>query len=96
MLAKNILGIFILLFNTAGLGFLLFQGVQALKQGFSPGKPTPAPDLPKGGKTGLVPPPMIPDADDLLRDMDLSDLDDLDLDDLGLDDLDLEDLDQKK
>lgn len=83
MLFKNILGIGILLLNTAGLGYLIFQGVLALKQGFSSQKQTLTSGLLKGGKkTAPIPPSIIPDGEDLLKDMDLSDLDNLDLEDL--------------
>ena len=83
MLIKNIFGTFILLLNTAGLGYLFFLGIRALMKKFSTqgsidqGKVgQPLKKQPKINNDSIV-----PDEDDLLKDMDLSDLDNLNLDD---------------
>ncbi|OQY50726.1 MAG: hypothetical protein B6230_05820 [Desulfobacteraceae bacterium 4572_89] len=83
MLIKNIFGTFILLFNTAGLGYLFFLGSKTLMKRLS---------LPKGSNRDKTNQSMkkqtiiqnnniVPDEDDLLKDMDLSDFDNLNLDD---------------
>ena len=83
MAVKNIFGIIILILNAAGLGFMAFMGFQALINHFFP-KETPIPE-PGEGVPQKAPVMMsddiIPDEDDLLKDMDLSDLDNLNLDD---------------
>jgi hypothetical protein len=83
MAAKNFFGIMILILNAAGLGYLIFIGFQSLVSYF----------LPKEDKQDLdidTPPPkapliidedLIPNEDELLKDLDLSDLDNLNLDD---------------
>ncbi len=82
MVAKNIVGIAILLLNTAGLGYLLYQGILALVLTFSPEIEGPKPPQPLEKKEpAIVNDPIISDEEDLLKDMDLSDLDDLDLKD---------------
>ncbi|MEH0020095.1 MAG: hypothetical protein V6Z89_10595 [Desulfobacter sp.] len=83
MLAKNIFGSIILLLNTAGLGFLLYLGLLNLINHFFP-KPVeeePAPEPVRKREEIIIDEDMIPDQDDLLKDMDLSDLDNLNLDD---------------
>jgi len=89
MLIKNIFGTFILLLNTAGLGYLFFLGSKTLMKKFSPPKDV------EQSKTGqplkkqntlkkqnrIQNDYIVPDEDDLLKDMDLSDLDNLNLDD---------------
>jgi hypothetical protein len=82
MLVKNIFGILILLFNSIGLGYLIYCGALAvLGKNASPKKTEP--DIfPSEKKSALiVQEDIIGDEDDLLKDMDLSDLDDLNLDD---------------
>ena len=85
MLIKNIIGTLIILLNMAGVGYLFFIGIagsfrdrdadeqkefnNAASTGINAGQPL------------LIDENIIPDEDDLLKDMDLSDLDDLDLDD---------------
>lgn len=83
MLAKNILGIIILLLNAAGLGYLIFIGFQNLIHYFFPKEEVEEVELaPQPKKDPLViDEALIPDEDELLKDMDLSDLDNLNLDD---------------
>ena len=82
MITKNLLGTLILLLNAGGLGFLLYLGSLALLDRFFP-KPAEAEDLPAAVKKDPMhmDNDMMPDEDDLLKDLDLSDLDKLDLDD---------------
>ena len=83
MLLKNIFGIFILLLNAIGLGYLFFLGTRTQMENFS------STDSPSRDKTSqslkkqavIQNNNIIPDEDDLLKDMDLSDLDNLNLDD---------------
>ena len=83
MLLKKIIGILIILLNIAGLGFLLYLASLVLKDKFFPRKQiiavqkTPV----KKKRPKIINDDIIPDEDDLLKDMDLSDLDDLNLDD---------------
>lgn len=82
MTTKNILGIFILVCNTAGIGFLLYQGGLAVFHHFFPKEAEPEEtSQPIERQTVSIPDDNIPDDDDLLKDMDLSDLDNLNLDD---------------
>ncbi|MCP3944416.1 MAG: hypothetical protein GY710_23460 [Desulfobacteraceae bacterium] len=83
MLIKNVLGTFILLFNMAGLGYLLYLGIMAILEKLSPREkiqekipPPPAKETSTALENHII-----PDEDDLLKDMDLSDLDNLNLDD---------------
>lgn len=85
MLIKNIVGAIIVVLNMAGLGYLFFLGILGFLGhqdtdaqhdfndtaviGANPGHPV------------VIDEDIIPDEDDLLKDMDLSDLDSLDLDD---------------
>ena len=83
MATKEIIGIVILILNTAGLGFVVYMTALALVERFSP---SPEPqgltlDEKLKEKKPLVIDEDIPEEDDLLKDMDLSDLDDLNLDD---------------
>jgi hypothetical protein len=83
MLIKNIFGIIILLLNTAGLGYLFYLGTITLMEKISSNGTI---DLGKAGKPLKKKPQIhndniVPDEDDLLKDMDLSDLDNLNLDD---------------
>ncbi len=83
MLLKKIIGILIILLNIAGLGFLLYMVGMMLKDKFFPKKQIIAvqkPDI-KKKEPKIVNDDIIPDEDDLLKDMDLSDLDNLNLDD---------------
>jgi len=84
MLVKNFLGIFILLFNIIGLGCLLYLGVLAVLEKISSPKKTktePTSTEKKKSPPLVLKNSIIPDEDDLLKDMDLSDLDSLNLDD---------------
>ena len=84
MLAKNFFGILVLLFNIIGLGYLFYLGVLAVLEKISSSKKI---KVETGPPMKEKPPPfvikesIIPDEDDLLKDMDLSDLDNLNLDD---------------
>ncbi|MCD4676389.1 MAG: hypothetical protein K8S18_10400 [Desulfobacula sp.] len=83
MLLKKIIGILIIVLNIAGFGFLLYMAGLMLKDKFFPKKQiiavqkTPV----KKKEPEIVNDDIIPDEDDLLKDMDLSDLDNLNLDD---------------
>lgn len=87
MLIKNIVGTIIILLNMAGLGYLFFIKVVEFFENHD--NDTEAPEefnyVPTtGNHKGLpvvIDENIIPDEDDLLKDMDLSDLDNLDLDD---------------
>ncbi|WP_320042734.1 hypothetical protein [uncultured Desulfobacter sp.] len=85
MLIKNIVGTIIILLNMAGLGYLFFIGIASFFgdddiQGQEEYK-----DITETahhtGQPVEIDEDIIPDEDDLLKDMDLSDLDSLDLDD---------------
>ncbi|MBA3012518.1 MAG: hypothetical protein KKF12_18110 [Proteobacteria bacterium] len=83
MLAKNIFGILILLFNTIGVGYLIYLGTLSLLKRFAPNE-TIEENTGTAGKRKrpvIINDDIIPDEDDLLKDMDLSDLDNLNLDD---------------
>ncbi len=82
MLLKNFIGILIILLNIAGIGFLIYLLVKVVKKQFlsetsTQGQTAAAPVK----KAKIVNDDIIPDEDDLLKDMDLSDLDNLNLDD---------------
>ncbi|WP_139169080.1 hypothetical protein [Desulfobacula phenolica] len=83
MLPKKIIGIIIFL-NIAGFGFLLYIVGMILKDKFLQKKKDIAvlqePVKPEK-KPAIVNDDIIPDEDDLLKDMDLSDLEDLDFKD---------------
>ena len=82
MLAKNIFGILILLFNMAGLVFFLYLGTMAILEKISPKEKIQEDAAPIVKKPPIIlKDNIIPDEDDLLKDMDLSDLDNLNLDD---------------
>jgi len=83
MLVKNIFGIVILILNAAGVGFILFLGFQRIINHFFPKDEGPELDIeaPPPKKPLVINEDLIPDEDDLLKDMDLSDLDNLNLDD---------------
>jgi len=83
MLAKNIFGTLILLFNTIGMGYLIYLGILSLLKKFVPDE-TIKENTGTAGKRKrpiIINDNIIPDEDDLLKDMDLSDLDNLNLDD---------------
>ncbi|WDP88782.1 MAG: hypothetical protein HUN04_03145 [Desulfobacter sp.] len=85
MLAKNIVGIIILVLNIAGLGYMIYMAGLFLVNRFIPKEEveeevvTEAP-VRKNEKV-VIDEDIIPEEDDLLKDMDLSDLDNLNLDD---------------
>ncbi len=82
MLGKNIFGIIILTLNAVGLGFILYLVFQSIRNHFfhhDPADDLPAP--PKKKQQFIINDDILPDEDDLLKDMDLSDLDNLNLDD---------------
>lgn len=82
MLLKKIIGITIILLNIGGLGFLLFSFGMILKEKYFPDQAIDQ-SSPAGRKKDLdiSNDDIIPDEDDLLKDMDLSDLDNLNFDD---------------
>lgn len=84
MLLKKTIGIIIIVFNCCGLGFVFFCILKNLSEKLSNKQ---AIDLStkanlKKKSSKIVNDDIIPDEDDLLKDIDLSELDDLDLDDL--------------
>ncbi|MCG8550407.1 MAG: hypothetical protein MI799_08400 [Desulfobacterales bacterium] len=85
MLIKNIVGTLIILLNMAGLGYLFFIGITGLildddeKEQEAFGEITET--VHHTGQPVEIDEDIIPDEEDLLKDMDLSDLDNLDLDD---------------
>lgn len=83
MLAKNIFGILILLFNAVGLGYCIYLGSLSLLNISSRKKKNTTEEALVGKKNRpyIINDDIIPDEDDLLKDMDLSDLDNLNLDD---------------
>jgi hypothetical protein len=84
MLVKNTFGILILIFNAIGLGYLLYlASLFLLKIGSPQKKIKENPNSPAKRKKPqpILEESVIPDEDDLLKDMDLSDLDNLNLDD---------------
>ncbi len=80
---KKIIGSFIILFNIAGLGFVLYMvGLIVKDKFFSKKQIIAAQTRPTRKKEPrIMNDDIIPDEDDLLKDMDLSDLDNLNLDD---------------
>ena len=81
MLSKNIFGILILLFNAVGLGYCIYLGALSLFNIRSRKKNIPDALPEKKKRPIIINDDIIPDEDDLLKDMDLSDLDNLNLDD---------------
>ncbi|HGY11697.1 MAG: hypothetical protein DRH34_00310 [Deltaproteobacteria bacterium] len=83
MLLKKTIGTIIILLNIAGLGFLLYLAGLMLKEKFFPKKQIIAVQQTRVKKKNpkILNDNIIPDEDDLLKDMDLSDLDNLNLDD---------------
>ena len=83
MLLKKIIGILIIVLNVGGIGFILFNVGMILKDRYFPEKNTgdePA-RTSRDKEPAIKNDDIIPDEDDLLKDMDLSDLDNLDFDD---------------
>ncbi|MCP3874410.1 MAG: hypothetical protein GY699_14805 [Desulfobacteraceae bacterium] len=83
LLFKQIVGVLIILLNIAGLGFVLYMVAMMLKEKYFPQKQIVAVhDKPvKKKQPKIINDDIVPDEDDLLKDMDLSDLDNLNLDD---------------
>ena len=83
MLLKKIIGTLIIVLNIAGFGFVLYMVGLFLKDKFFPKRKMVV--LQKNTRDKKKPDIMnddiLPDEDDLLKDMDLSDLDNLNLDD---------------
>lgn len=85
MLIKNIVGATIILLNMAGLGYLFFLGISEFFGDHDTDEQEELNTVEKNGVNAgqpvVIDEDIIPDEDDLLKDMDLSDLDNLDLDD---------------
>ena len=84
MQAKNILGFIILILNIAGLGFVFYMVASSLIARFFPKEEQEAEQVPEAKprrEEVVIDEDIIPDDEDLLKDMDLSDLDNLNLDD---------------
>ncbi len=83
MAVKNFFGIMILILNAAGLGYLIFIGFQSLINHFFPKEEEEDLEIETQPKKEplIIDENLIPDEDELLKDMDLSDLDNLNLDD---------------
>ncbi|PIE62059.1 MAG: hypothetical protein CSA29_00090 [Desulfobacterales bacterium] len=85
MLAKNIVGTIIIVLNFAGIAFLLYElSLLLFNHFFAKGTAEDAVSnqLPaREAENVVIDKEIIPQEDDLLKDMDLSDLDTLDLDD---------------
>ncbi len=83
MLLKKIVGTLIIILNVAGLGFVLYMAGLFLKDKFFPKKEIVVvqKNSAKRKKPKIMNDDILPDEDDLLKDMDLSDLDNLDLED---------------
>jgi len=84
VLIKNIVGTIIILLNMAGLGYLFFIGISGFFEDYDADEQAEFNNVANtGNHTGqpvVIDEDIIPDEDDLLKDMDLSDLDSLDLD----------------
>ena len=85
MLIKNIVGTVIILLNMAGLGYLFFIGIAGFLENREENEQANFKNVIEPKKhmdqPVVIDENIIPDEDDLLKDMDLSDLDNLDLDD---------------
>nr|WP_319394017.1 hypothetical protein [uncultured Desulfobacter sp.] len=85
MLIKNIVGTLIILLNMTGLGYLFFIGIAGFFENHDKREQTSFKNVIEPKKhmdqPVVIDENIIPDEDDLLKDMDLSDLDNLDLDD---------------
>lgn len=82
MITKNVMGILILILNAGGLGYLVYLGTLTVIDHFFPRQGES--DLTSSSEKKdpmIINDDIIPEEDDLLKDMDLSDLDTLDLDD---------------
>lgn len=85
MAVKNILGIVILVLNLAGLGYIFYMACSSLVHHFFP-RTAPEQEVVPPKRTVkkemvVIDNDILPEEDDLLKDMDLSDLDNLNLDD---------------
>ena len=83
MLATKIIGIIIIASNMVGFGFLLFMGGLVIREKYFQEQQhleTPQP-VENKIKSKIMNDDIIPDEDDVLKDIELSDLDSLDLDD---------------
>ena len=84
MQAKNIFGFIILVLNIAGMGYVFYMVASSLIARFFPKEDPQAEHAsearPKQEEV-IIDEDIIPDDEDLLKDMDLSDLDNLNLDD---------------
>ncbi len=85
MLTKKIFGIIIILLNLAGIGFLLYLFAMTWKEKLISSKESLGAEKSespiKKKQPQIVNDDIIPEEDDLLKDIDLSDLDNLDLED---------------
>lgn len=84
MLLKKIIGILIIILNVGGIGFIIFSLGMMLKEKFSleeQAKETKTTAPVQKNDLDIINDDIIPDEDDLLKDMDLSDLDNLNFDD---------------
>lgn len=84
MLLKKTIGILIILLNIGGIGFLIFSVGMMLKEQLFPEETPENPSSPvpdQKSDLDISNNDIIPDEDDLLKDMDLSDLDNLNFDD---------------
>lgn len=84
MLLKKIVGSFLIVLNLCGLGFVLYCIFLKIKDSLLSKKSIDEPITTKPVReknSVIINDDIIPDEDDLLKDMDLSDLDDLNLDD---------------
>lgn len=82
MLLKKTIGILIIILNIGGIGFIVYSVGMMLKDKYFPednpqSEPVPA----QKSDVAISNDDIIPDEDDLLKDMDLSDLDNLNFDD---------------
>ncbi len=81
---KNIVGAIIIFFNMTGLGFLFYIGISKLFKTYDEKEKQELRNVDAVPMNEIQPividENIIPDEDDLLKDMDLSDLDGLDLD----------------
>ena len=83
MLIKNIVGAIIIILNMAGLGLLFYLSVVSRFHHVDANDGSDKDQVTRNGadkQPVLIDEDIIPDEDDLLKDMDLSDLDSLDLD----------------
>ena len=83
MLLKKTIGILIIICNIGGIGFILFQIAMQVKEKYFPDAEPETDETAPARKpeVDIAGDDIVPDEDDLLKDMDLSDLDNLDFDD---------------